>query len=670
MLAFNRRVLEQAADDTLPLLERLRFLTICSTNLDEFFEIRVAGLKQQLDFGVAKPGFDGLSPHDALARISDIAHSLVRDQYRLLNRTILPELQASGIRVVRRQEWNKRAQAFTRRFFKQQIEPVLTPIGLDPAHPFPKVLNKSLSLIVSLEGTDAFGRESGLAVVQVPRTLPRLIALPGRSNSRADFVMLRSIVHAHVGELFPGMTVTGCYQFRVTRNSDLWVDEEEVENLLHALKGELPRRRYGAAVRLEVADTCPREIVEFLLQQTQLERPDLYKVNGPVNLHRLAAVYGMVDRPDLKFTPFVPGLPKRALAGKSVFSVLRRGDLLLHHPFESFGPVLELLREAADDPDVLAIKQTLYRTASNSPLVETLIDAARRGKEVTALVELRARFDEAANIHLATRLEEVGANVVYGIVGYKTHAKMLMVVRREGKRIRRYVHLGTGNYHTGTVRAYTDYGLMTANPLVGEDVHALFMELTGLGKAVKLRKLLQAPFTLYRTLIKLIGAEAKAARAGRPARIVAKMNSLSERGIIDALYAASKAGVQVDLIVRGICCLRPGVAGLSENIRVRSIVGRFLEHTRLYYFEAGGQKLVYGSSADWMSRNLHRRVETAFPIEDSRLKDRVIAEGLQPYLDDNVQAWNLRSDGSYARAKPGSSLAASAQTELLDRLSS
>ncbi len=668
MLEFNRRVLAQARDESVPLLERLRFLTICSTNLDEFFEIRVSGLKQQEQYGVKSRRFDGLTPLESLARISKTAHGLVEQQYALLNDVLIPGLAAEGTRVLRRDAWSERAKRFVKTFFQREVMPVLTPIALDPAHPFPRVLNKSLNFIVSVEGTDAFGRDVGLAVVQVPRALPRMIALPSGRRGRHDFVMLSSVIHAHVRELFPGMKVRGCFQFRVTRNSDLWVDEEEVENLLQALKGQLPSRRYGAAVRLEVADTCPEEAADHLLQQLQLTPDDLYRVNGPVNLYRLAQLHDLLERPDLKYPPFVAGLPRRLTLGRDIFTVLRIRDVLVHHPYESFAPVLELIRSAATDPKVLAIKVTLYRTQSGSPLVEALVEAARKGKEVTVLVELRARFDEAANIDLATRLEEVGANVVYGIVGYKTHCKMLMVVRREEQRLRRYVHLGTGNYHTGTVRAYTDFGLLSADLRLGEDVHRLFMQLTGLGKVHKLKKLLQAPFTLFETLLRLIADERDAALAGKPARIVAKMNSLSERDIIDALYAASQAGVKIDLIVRGICCLRPGVPGLSENIRVRSIVGRFLEHTRIFSFHAGGEELVYMSSADWMSRNLHRRVETCFPVLDKAAKARVVDEGLKTYLSDNTQAWLLQSDGRYRRAKPGKSAPVAAQTTLLQRL--
>ncbi len=669
-LEFNARVLEQAKDPSTPLLERLRFLTICSTNLDEFFEIRVAGLKQQVAFDVTQAGADGLTPSETLERVSVLAHALVAEQYALLNDVLLPALEAEGIRVVKRFAWTARQQRWIKRYFNQEVLPVLTPMGLDPAHPFPKVLNKSLNFILSLDGYDAFGRSSGIAVVQVPRSLPRLIALPREASSMPhDFVLLSSVVHAQVADLFPGMQVTSCHQFRVTRNSDMWVDEEAVDDLLHAIKGELSARHYGEAVRLEIAEDCSAEMAQMLLDKFDLAPTDLYRVKGPVNVHRLVAIHELVGRADLKYPPFLPRLPKRLSQDPDPFAVLKRGDVLLHHPFESFSPVLEFLRVASVDPSVLAIKQTLYRTGDDSPLVETLIQAARNGKEVTVVVELRARFDEAANINLATRLQEAGAKVVYGIVGYKAHAKMLLVIRREGRRLRHYVHLGTGNYHTGTTRVYTDFSLLTCDRDIGEDVHKLFMQLTGLGRVARLKKIRQAPFNLQRSLIALIDNETSAAKRGQPARIVAKMNALSEPKIIQALYRASQAGVQVDLIVRGICCLRPGVPGISENIRVRSIIGRFLEHARVFHFHAGGDGLCLGASADWMQRNFFARVETAFPIEDERLRQRVIAEGLEVYLVDNTQAWILASDGKYKRAKPGNQKPRCAQMDLLERFS-
>lgn len=669
LLQFQWRVLHQARDEHTPLLERLRFLCISSTNLDEFFEIRVAGLKHMEALGSNLTEADGLSPTEALQKIRDEAHKLVEEQYRVLNDVLFPELARQKIRFVRRDRWNQKQAAWIRRYFNNDLLPVLSPLGLDPAHPFPRVLNKSLNFIVSLDGKDAFGRESRVAIVQAPRSLPRVIQLPESLTAAGGlaFVFLSSIIHAHVSDLFPGMNVLGCHQFRVTRDSDLFVDDEETDDLMRALKGQLSARRLGDTVRLEVADKCSLEMTEYLLNQFKLGNDDLFQVNGPVNLNRLLAIYDMADRPDLKYHPFTPGVPKRVLNDSDLFDVVRHGDVLLHHPFESFVPVLDLLRQAAADPRVMAIKQTLYRTGADSPLVETLVDAARAGKEVTVIVELRARFDEEANIELATRLQDAGAHVVYGVVAHKTHAKMLLIVRREGRRLRRYVHLGTGNYHVGTARAYTDYGLITCDKGFGEDVHRLFLQLTGLGRATKLKKLLQSPFTLHKSLIGLIEAEAEQAKAGKDARIIAKINALVEPKIIRALYQASQAGVKIDLIVRGACCLRPGVPGVSENIHVRSIIGRFLEHTRIYYFHNSGDAKVYCASADWMDRNFFRRVETCFPIEEETLRNRVVQDGLMTYLADNLQAWLLHTDGSYKRVKAGNQKPRVAQQILLDK---
>jgi polyphosphate kinase len=668
LLEFDRRVLEQARDLATPLLERLRFLGISSTNLDEFFEIRASGLRQQVAFGVSQPGPDGLTPQEALAQISEASHRIVEEQYRLLNETLLPELAEQGIRVLGEEHWTVRQTRWLKRFFAAEVMPVLTPIGLDPAHPFPRVLNKSLNYVVQVSGADAYGRGSGVAIVQVPRSLPRLIPLPPEvRGGKHDFVLLSAIVQAHVSEIFPGMTVTGCFAFRVTRNSDLWVDEEEVDNLLQALKGELPSRHYGDAVRLEVADNTPEDLAHSLLQQVRLTPADLYRCRGPVNLSRLTALHEVVDRADLKYPPFTPGLPRRLSAGADLFAILRRGDVLLHHPYESFAPVVELARQAAADKQVLAIKMTLYRTGPHSPLGEALIEAARAGKEVTAVIELRARFDEASNIDLATRLQEAGASVVYGVVGYKAHAKLMLVVRREGKHLRRYAHLGTGNYHPGTARTYTDFSLLTADRGIGEDVHKAFLQMTGLGKVARLNKLLHSPFTLQRTLIALIDNEAERARHGRTSGIRAKMNSLAEPGIIKALYRASQAGVPIDLIVRGACSLRPGVPGVSETIRVRSLVGRFLEHSRVWCFHADGEELTFLSSADWMARNFFRRIEAAFPVEDARLKARVLTEGLAIPLADNVQAWLLSADGRWKRPRPAGPRRATHET-LLEEL--
>jgi len=667
LIEFNRRVLELAKDDSVPLLERLRFLCISSTNLDEFFEIRAAGVHQQVKYGSVQAGPDNLTPQEVLKRISQLGHELVDDQYLVLNETLIPALKEERIRILRRGEWNPAMARWVRRHFRQEVLPVLSPIGLDPAHPFPRVLNKNLYFIVSLEGKDAFGRESGLAIVQAPRSLPRLIHAPTEhSGGPHDFILLSSIIHANVGDLFPGMKPTGCYQFRVTRNSDLFVDEEEVDNLLRALEGELPSRRFSDAVRLEVADNCPDEVSHFLLEQFHLSQDDLYQVNGPVNLNRLLQIHELVDRPDLTFPSFTPEVPPRLTKSSNIFDTLRNGDILLHHPFQSFAPVIDFIRQAAADPNVLSIKQTLYRTGDDSAIVEALKDAARAGKEVTVVVELRARFDEQANIELASDLQEVGAHVVYGVVGYKTHAKMILVVRREGRRLRRYVHLGTGNYHARTARLYTDYGLLTCDQAIAEDVNKLFHQLTGLGRASKLKKLLQSPFTMHKQMMELIRFESEQAQAGKEGRIIAKMNALIEPQIIEALYEASMAGVKIDLIIRGICCLRPNVPGVSENIHVRSVLGRFLEHTRAFYFHHGGEELLYCSSADWMERNFFRRVEACFPIEEKRPRDQIIKMGLHSYLADNIQAWILQADGSYKRGRPGNQKPRSAQQALLE----
>jgi polyphosphate kinase len=669
LLEFNRRVVEQAKDRSNPLLERLRFLCIASSNLDEFFEIRVAGLKQQVAYKAGQLGPDQLTPAEQLKRIGEVAQLLVAEQYRVLNEELTPLLADEGIRFLRRNEWNARQSAWVKRHFYRELLPVLSPIGLDPSHPFPRILNKSLNFMVSLEGTDAFGRDSAIAIVQAPRALPRIINVPPEyAAGPHEFVFLSSIIHAHVSDLFPGMRVTGCYQFRVTRNSELFVEDEEVEDLLHALEGGLHQRRFGDAVRLEVDTDCPDAMTRLLQHEFDLGEADIYRCNGPVNLQRMMAVPDMIDRPDLKFPAFTPSRPRRLPPNADFFDVMRRGDLLLHHPYQSFLPVVEFLRQAAQDPDVLVIRQTLYRTGPDSPIVKTLVDAARAGKEVTVVVELKARFDEEANIELATRLQEAGAHVVYGVVGYKTHAKMVLVVRREGKQLRRYVHLATGNYHPRTARQYTDFGLFTCDNAIGIDVQRIFHQLTAPGRAGKLKKLLQSPFTLHARVLELIGREAANARAGKPARIIAKMNALVEVHTIAALYEASRAGVKIDLIVRGICALRPGIPGISENIRVRSVIGRLLEHSRVFYFENEGTPEVFLSSADWMGRNFFSRIEVCFPVAEKRLRDRVVKEGLEMYLHDTARAWELQSDGSYIHVRAGKHQR-DAQQQLLEQLS-
>ena len=658
LLAFNRRVLAQAEDERVPLLERLRFLCIVSSNLDEFFEIRMAGLKEQVRAKARIITTDGKTAQEAYRLVSAEAHAIVTEQYKHLNDIILPALAEEGIRFLRRSKWNEAQREWIRQYFIREMVPVLTPIGLDPSHPFPKVLNKSLNFAIELEGKDAFGRSSNAAIVQAPRVLPRVIQLPEELAGCAyGFVFLSSILHEFVGELFTGMTVLGCYQFRATRNSDLFVDEEEVTNLRTKLQGELPHRHFGDAVRLEIAENCSPAMTDFLLTQFGLAHSDLYRVEGPVNLVRLMQVPDWVDRPDMKFSPFVPGLPKAVGKGANIFDSIRRNDILLHHPYQSFAPVIEFLNQAANDPQVVAIKMTVYRTGTDSVLMQSLIRAAQSGKEVTVVVELMARFDEEANISWATKLEEVGAHVVYGVVGYKTHAKALLIVRREDSGLVRYAHLGTGNYHPRTARLYSDFGLMTCNEEITNDVSEVFKQLTGLGKARTLKHLWQAPFTLQPNVVAGIRAEADTARAGGKGRVVAKMNSLVEPEVINALYEASQAGVSIDLMIRGVCALRPGVPGLSDNIRVRSIIGRFLEHHRIFYFYAGGKENVYLSSADWMERNFFKRIELAFPILDPKLKKRVITEGLKFYLADNQQGWDMNGAGAYqrrrsARAKP------------------
>lgn len=693
LLAFNRRVLAQAEDKSVPLLERLRFLAILSSNLDEFFEIRVAGLKEQLKLNSEKRSVDGLTPRETFDRVGGEVRALVSRQYALLNDELFPSMAKEGIHFLRRAQWTAKQRTWVREFFFREMMPVLSPIGLDPSHPFPRVLNKSLNFAVELEGRDAFGRNSQRAIVQAPRVLPRVIKLPpGVARGANEFIFLTSILHQHVAELFAGMEVKGCYQFRVTRNSDLFVDEEEVKNLREALQGELPQRHLGDAVRLEVAENCSAEMGEFLLTQFGLGEADCYRVNGPVNLVRLMSVPDEVSRPDLKYTPFVPGLPKPLLPtstkkGKSgdIFSILRQQDVLLHHPFQSFAPVIAFIQEAVRDPQVVAIKQTVYRTGTDSAIMQALIDAASRGKEVTVVVELMARFDEEANLNWAAKLEEVGAHVVYGVVGHKTHAKMALIVRREveavdeegGERgratLRRYVHLGTGNYHPRTARLYTDFGLMTSHAGICADVNQIFVQLTGLGKATRLNHVWEAPFSLHSGVLEAIENEIRLARKGLRGHIIAKMNALVEPDVISALYRASKAGVKIDLIVRGVCALRPGVPGLSDNIRVRSIVGRFLEHSRIYCFRNGGagRERVMLSSADWMERNFFRRIELCFPVLDGKLKRRVIQEGLRPYLSDELNAWEMDSEGGYSalrQREKGSGPKRSAQRHLLAQL--
>jgi len=656
LLKFNERVLAMAERPEVPLLERLRYLCIVGSNLDEFFEIRIASLKEQQRQNPDQVASDGYTPDAAFGRIHVATHELVDRQNALLTDCVLPALLEEGIGLIHNRDWNETTRQWAHDVFVRDVMPLLTPIGLDPAHPFPRVYNKSLNFIVPLAGQDAFGRSASIAIMQAPRALPRIIKVPVEvCGLPHGFVLLTALIRAFAADLFPGLEVKGCYQWRVTRNSDLFVDEEEITNLRQALQGELSQRNFGAAVRLEIDDSMPEDLEIFLQNEFSLTSQDTYRVSGPVNLARLMQLCNAVERPDLVFPPYRAPVPEpfNQLSDQpdELFAALARQDQLLHHPYQSFQPVLDFLTAAAIDPNVVAIKQTIYRTGEDSELMRLLVAAAKAGKEVTVVVELMARFDEQTNINWAAKLEEVGAHVSYGVVGHKTHAKMVLVLRREGGRIKRYGHLGTGNYHPRTARLYTDFGLITGDQRMCEDMDKVFSLLTGLGARRPLRLLLQSPFTLHETTLAMVRAEAQAAKEGRRARIMAKMNSLLEPIIIDALYKASQAGVKIDLIVRGACALRAGVPGLSENIRVRSIVGRFLEHSRVFYFYANGAENVYLSSADWMDRNFFRRVEVAFPVTDRRLKRRVIRESFTIALRDNQLAWKALPNGSYARVR-------------------
>ena len=651
-LEFCHRVLAMARNPNLPLLERVRYLSITSGILDEFFEIRVAGVKQQETHGTLQRDADELSAHELLKNIFARTEILVAGLYATLNDDLIPALSKERIRLLRSSDWNDEQRDWLKRYFSRQVAPIVTPVGLDPAHPFPEPANKNLAFIVTLEGRDAFGRDSRRAVVQAPRSLPRIVELPPNlSGGERCFVLLTSIVRYFVSDLFLGMKATGCHQFRVTRNSDLFVDEEAVDDLLLALEGELSSRRFGDAVRLEVAIDCPAGVAKFLLDQFGLSEQDVYYCNGPVNLGRLEAIPELVERTDLKFAAFRPSIPEHLHQNEDIFETISQGDILIHHPFESFVPFVEMLNQAARDPQVVSIRQTLYRTGTGSAVAESLLKAARAGKDVMVVIELRARFDEAANIELANALQAAGAQVVYGVVGHKTHAKMCMIIRREGRRLVRYVHLGTGNYHVGTSRAYTDYGLLSCDQELGQDVQKIFQQVAALGKPGKLKALLQSPFTLHSGILELIETQRQKALQGQPALIQAKMNGLTEQKVIEALYKASQAGVQIDLIVRGMCCLRPGVKGVSENIHVRSVVGRFLEHMRVFCFGVAEEREVFLSSADWMERNFFSRIETCFPLRDPDLAKRVYQEAISNYLDDNLSSWELSSDGRYREAK-------------------
>ena len=649
-LEFNRRVLEEAQDPTQPLIERVKFLTIFSSNLDEFFEIRVAGIKQQIASETSEVGPDGLSPTETFNNIQRIARELVATQYKLWKEEILPELAQNGIRVQEVAQLNAKRAVWAQRYFQQEVFPMLTPLAVDASHPFPQLLNKSHNLLVRAKTQR--GGEPLHAIVQVPRVIPRLIALPRGKDEPWTYIYLADLIKHHIAELFAGLILEGVHAFRVTRNSDLYIDDEEAENLLRTIEQELRRSSRGNAVRLEVEADCPKDFRDLLLEFFELTDADVYKLDGPLSMAHLAPLITNDAFAKLRDRPFQPARDPALPPHADVFEVMRRQDVLLHHPYDGFDPIVELIEEAAQDPQVLAIKITLYRTSGDSPIVEALIDAATAGKQVTAIVELRARFDEAVNIQWARRLEEAGAHVIYGVVGLKTHCKALLIVRRDADRLRHYVHLGTGNYHPRTARTYTDFSFLTCEPELTDEVAIVFNTLTGLSGYPGLKKLMVAPFDLKQRLLKLIERERDHALAGRPARIIAKLNSLVDQEIIEKLYEASQAEVEIDLIVRGICCLRPKIPGLSENIRVFSIVGRFLEHSRIYYFANGDQPEVFLASADWMPRNFLRRIEIAFPLADPALRDRIINEVLPNFLHDRVKSRELQPDGSYRRLKP------------------
>lgn len=651
ILAFNERVLDWARRPEVPLLERLRYLCIVSSNLDEFFEVR---FEPHLTAQVSNEQRGAVTAR-TYAALSAKVHEVVAEQYAIYNEQLLPALEKRGIKMVAHSQRNPRQRRWVKEFFQREVQPLLLPVGLDPSHPFPQVANKSLNFIVRLAGRDAFGRENEVAIVKVPRALPRYIRMPAISGSKqVHFVSISSVIRSHLGDLFPGRQVTEFSQFRVTRHSDLAVDEEEVKNLRTALRMGLQQRHYGRALRLEVSAGCSEFLSDFLLQQFALPAASLYRVPGPVNLVRLTQLIDLVDAPALRFERYQPGWPVQLTPGQSFFERLKQGDVLIHQPYESFDAVLAFLREAVEDPSVLAIKQTIYRTGSKSEMTDLLREAVRRGKEVTAVVELKARFDEEANINNAELLESVGAQVVYGVVGLKTHAKMLLVTRRENGQIRRYAHVSTGNYNPGTAKLYTDLSYLTADEGLTADLDHIFLHLASQNRLPKLNKAMIAPFHLHKAMLEKMEAAAAAAKRGEPTRIVLKMNALTDEPLARALALASQAGVKVDVIVRGACILPAGMPGVTDNVQVRSIIGRLLEHSRVFYFRMGEKEELWLSSADWMNRNMLRRIELAWPVTDAALRQRIIHECLEVYLHDNADAWLLQPDGVYARATPPS----------------
>ena len=664
LLKFNHRVLEQAQDKQVPLLERLKFLTIVSSNMDEFFEVRVGVVKQKLEHNPDEIGIDGRSIRQLMQNLSIQAHELIKEQYDTFNNDLLPELAEENIALRQISRLNTKEAEWLENYFIEQVLPILSPIAVDQARPFPMLLNKALNFIVRIEGKDAFKRKTNLAIIPVPRSLPRVVRIPSEDDNDV-FITLASIIRAFKENIFPGIEVEGCYSFRVTRNSDLYLNDEEVNDLLRAVKGKLANRHFGEAVRLETSENCPKDIKEYLLEKLELSESELFPVEGPINMHRLMHLYEQCDRPELKYSEYVSRMPNALDKQEDYFSIIRERDILVHHPYQSFACVLEFLRQAAVDPQVLAIKQTLYRTEVESPIIDALVKAAQNGKEVTVIVELMARFDEARNVELADHLYAAGVHVLYGVVGFKTHAKACLIMRNEDGKLIRYAHVATGNYHPGTARVYTDYGFFSSNTLLTHDLHNMFLQLSSLAPDPQNAVILQAPFSLLPELIKRIKRCTKEAMNGSQAKIIAKLNSLSEPEIIEELYLASQAGVKIELIVRGICCLRPQVKGLSENIKVRSILGRFLEHTRVYHFDYGNEEVDYFlSSADWMTRNLRHRVEVAFPIDSEKSQKRIL-RNLDFALSDE-SAWMLNSDGNYKRVKPDYKINKTLQSELIN----
>ncbi|OCH99087.1 RNA degradosome polyphosphate kinase [Legionella jamestowniensis] len=664
-LAFNERILQFAKNERVPLLERMRFLCICSGNLDEFFEIRVAGLKEKIALSSRKTYIDGLQANEIFSQLSKKVHLLTDELYHIFNKQLLPAMKKENIHFLTAEEWTDDIHLWAKHYFKNEILPIVSPIALDLAHPFPRLFNKSLNFIISLRGKDAFDRNIDYAVVHAPRSLPRLIHLPSElcDAGSTRFVYLSSIIETHIHSLFPGMEINGCYTFRLTRNSDLFLREEEIEDLAVAVQRELFSRHYGHVVRLEVDKRCPAHIVDFLLQKHHLHHEDAYHCDGPVNFQRYFSVINRIDKPDLNYPPLSTQYPAVIHQKRSIFTTLDEQDILLHHPYQSYDVVIDFVRQAASDPNVLAIKQTLYRTHSESIMVKALVEAARSGKEVTAVVELRARFDEESNLRLASHLHQAGVLVLYGVMGYKTHAKMTLVVRRAHGKLKRYVHLGTGNYHEQTAKRYTDFGLLTSEPTITSDVQTIFQQLTGLGRAVKLKALCHSPFTLQKNLLQLIEECIQTAQTGQEAEINIKVNGLTDKTMIKALYRASQAGVKINLLVRSVCCLKPGIPNVSDNIRVLSLVGRFLEHHRVYYFRIQENERIYCASADLMERNLYNRIEVMFPILDENNQKRIKQEIFKNYLKDNTSTWEMQADGSYKPVIRGSY---SAQEKLLE----